>query len=104
MTEAVEDRKRNRIGSALIGAAFDNRKRCERPAMWSFSNERRRAVKFTAHAAWMITVVLLARWTYVSEEIPRVGWERVQGRQVTVGLAVCEINWAADEGPVLGGI
>lgn len=51
VTEAVEDRKRNRVGSALLRAVLDKRRRCERPAMWSFSNERNRAVKLTAHAA-----------------------------------------------------
>lgn len=102
VTEAVEERKRNRMGSALLGAAVVKSSKCVRPAIWSFSNERKRAVKLTAHAAWMMTVVVFPRWVYVSGERPRAGLERLQGRQITVGVAVAESSSAADEGSLMG--
>lgn len=102
VTEAVEERNRNRMGAALLGAAVVKSSRCARPAMWSFSNERKRAVKLTAHAAWMMRVVVFPRWAYVSAERPRAGLEKVQGRQITVGLAVAESSSAADGGSVMG--
>lgn len=102
VTEAVEERNRNRMGAGLWVAAVVKFRRCARPAMWSFSNERKRAVKLTAHAAWMMTVVVFPRWAYVSGETPRAGSERVQGRQITIGLAVAESSLAADEGSVMG--
>ena len=47
-------------------------------------------MKLTAHAAWIITLVVFARCVYASSDFPRVGWERVQGRQVTTLFAAAE--------------
>lgn len=61
VTEAVEERKRKRGSFCFCVARGDvlwcdeetreRERRWERPAIWSFSKERRRAVKLTAQAA-----------------------------------------------------
>jgi hypothetical protein len=53
MTEAVEEQKRRRGGR---GAERAMARRWERPARWGLK-ERRRVVKFTVQAAWIIRVV-----------------------------------------------
>lgn len=53
MTEAVEEQKRRRGGR---GAERARARRWERPARWGLK-ERRRVVKFTVQAAWIIRVV-----------------------------------------------
>lgn len=52
----------------------------------------------------MIMFVVFARCVYVSGDTPRAGSESVQGRQMTVGLAVAESLWAADEASVVKGV
>jgi len=53
MTEAVEEQKRRRGG---WGAERARVRRWVRPARWGVK-ERRRVVKFTVQAAWIIRVV-----------------------------------------------
>jgi len=53
MTEAVEEQKRRRGGCGEERARV---RRWERPARWVVK-ERRRVVKFTVQAAWIIRVV-----------------------------------------------
>lgn len=60
VTDAVEEQKMN-FGGTARGDERARARRWDRPAIWSFSKERRRVVKFTAQAAWIIVVVLAAR-------------------------------------------
>lgn len=56
-TVATEEQKR-KLGGLGLGDLRANVMRLDSPPMWSFSKLRRRMLKFTAQAAWMIKVVL----------------------------------------------
>ena len=61
VTAAVEEQKMN-LGVGLpCGEDKTKARRFRKPAIWSFSKERKRVVKFTVQAAWITSVVFLAK-------------------------------------------
>lgn len=60
VTDAVEEQKRKAGGRGRGEESARASKLCK-PAMWSFTKLRRRVLKLTAQAAWMIRVVRFAK-------------------------------------------
>lgn len=60
VTEAVEEQK-TKAGGTGWGEERARRRRWERPARWSRVKLRRRVLKLTDQAAWMMRVVRVAR-------------------------------------------
>lgn len=60
VTDAVEEQKRN-AGDCGRGEESARVSRLCRPVMWSGTKLRRRVLKLTDQAAWMIRVVRVAR-------------------------------------------